>query len=118
MKWGHNGYYYKILTLCTHYITVGASEVEVFQGCVRWLDRQCAMQEVELTPQNRREMLGEALYLLHLPSLSLRHFTDVVLPTQLLNSGEENAIFRYIGHIAIILCSCDHLTHLNIKVMW
>ena len=83
------------MSTCT---IVGASEVEIFQGCVRWLDRQCAVQEVEPTPQNRREMLGEALYLLHLPSLTLKQFTDVVLPTKLLSSAEENAIFRYNGN--------------------
>ncbi|KAK2173512.1 hypothetical protein NP493_870g01028 [Ridgeia piscesae] len=72
-------------------------EVEVFRACVRWAETKCVMQEVDPTAQNKRAILGPALYLIHFPCVSLFDFSKTVAPSGLLTMQEENAIFRYLN---------------------
>ena len=55
------------------------------------------MQEVDPTAQNKRAILGPALYLIHFPCVSLFDFSKTVAPSGLLTMQEENAIFRYLN---------------------
>ena len=69
----------------------------MFRACVRWAETKCVMQEVEPTVQNKRAILGPALYFIHLPCVSLSDFSKTVAPSSMLTMQEENAIFRYLN---------------------
>lgn len=78
-------------------------QVELFHACLAWATKQCE-DEGEEKPSGEalRAALGDVLYLLRLPSLSIRDFTERVLPTGVLNMEEENAIYRQLnapGHM-------------------
>lgn len=77
--------------------TFSVPEVEVFRACVRWAETKCVMQEVDPTAQNKRAILGPALYFIHLPCVSLFDFSKTVAPSGLLTMEEENVIFRYLN---------------------
>ena len=92
--------FYKVsnLTLCKILKCGGLSlsEVEVFKACVKWAELQCTSHQVEPNPENSRQMLGNALFLIHIPSISLGDFTQVVVPSRLLSMEEENMMFKYL----------------------
>ena len=91
--------FYKVssLTLCKILRCGGLSlsEVEVFKACLKWAELQCTSQQLEPCPENSRQMLGEALFLIHIPSISLGDFTQVVVPSKLLTMQEENMMFKF-----------------------
>ncbi|ELU09945.1 hypothetical protein CAPTEDRAFT_81059, partial [Capitella teleta] len=69
-------------------------ESDIFSACDHWAKRKCNENQLAETPKNKRELLGRALYLIHLPVLEIEQFTNVV-KSGLLSTEEENAIFRY-----------------------
>lgn len=69
-------------------------EVDVFRAAVHWAERKASDQNLSPTPINKRNVLGEALFLIHVPAMSVSEFTKIVLPTRLLTSDEENLVFR------------------------
>ena len=87
---------------------MNATELDVFKACVRWATTQCEKQasSEECSDENNpkpapnglqlREALGDNLFLLRFPALSLEEFNEHVAPQELLTEGEGYRIFRYI----------------------
>lgn len=69
-------------------------EIDVFRAAVHWSERKTSDQNLSPTSINKRNVLGEALFLIHVPAMSISEFTKIVLPTRLLTSDEENLVFR------------------------
>ena len=69
-------------------------EIDVFRAVVHWAERKVSEENLAATAANRRGVLGEALYLIHLPAVSVEEFTKIVVPAGILDIEEENAMFR------------------------
>ena len=75
-------------TLCTE-------ETVVFAAAIRWAKAECGRHGRDTSPQQCREVLGEALYLLRFPTMTRGDFADGAGKSGLLNVLETNDIFFY-----------------------
>ena len=67
-------------------------EVELFQAVLKWIDSQCSSKKIEPTGENRRSVIGEAIYYFRFFSLSHTEFVQHVCKSNLLTSEEMNLI--------------------------
>ncbi|XP_041372614.1 BTB/POZ domain-containing protein 6-like [Gigantopelta aegis] len=72
------------------------TEETVFESLLSWSESACRSQGREVTPQNRRDALGNALLHVRYPLLSQTYFVDSVSPTELLTALEENTIMKHL----------------------
>ena len=73
---------------------VNATELDVFSACVRWAKKQCKKKTV--TGNMIREILGENLFLIRFPTMSLEDFNEKVLTKEILLDGEGFLLYRHI----------------------
>lgn len=71
------------------------SELDLFKMCSLWAIEECKRQDIEVNGENQRHALAEVLYHLHLPTLELKDFANVVAKTGILDAEEKCAIFEY-----------------------
>ncbi|XP_041356595.1 BTB/POZ domain-containing protein 6-like [Gigantopelta aegis] len=71
-----------------------AGEASVFEASIYWSDAECRRQGREVTPENRRNFLGESIYLIRYSILDPKYFDQNVSPTRLLTETEEIKILR------------------------
>ena len=74
--------------------TLGCNETDIFKAVVQWADRQCSNQNLKSTRENRRMVLGDAIYSIRFLLMSQTEFTSHVLPTDILDNDEIVAILR------------------------
>ena len=75
------------------------TEIELFRAVLKWTESKCKEREMEVTEQNRRSVLGDAIY--HLRFLAMPHeqFQQEVIPTRLLSSEDTMPILqKFLGH--------------------
>ena len=75
-------------TLCT-------DETVVFEAAIRWAKTECTRQGRDTSPQQCREVLGKALYLLRFPTMTADDFAEKVGKSGLLNMQETNDLLFY-----------------------
>ena len=85
-------------TLCSilHFKSLSVSELDIFRGCLAWATTECKRQQKDVTPENQRTMLGDALYLIHFPCIPLKDFTNVVSKARILTAEEKCAVYEYL----------------------
>lgn len=71
-------------------------EIDIFRACALWAEHKCAEEGVEVTAENKRDLLGPALFLIRIPSMSLADFSQGVVSSGMLNMEEENGLYRYL----------------------
>lgn len=54
--------------------TLGIREVRLFSAVVRWSEAECQRQQLPVTPENKREVLGKALALIRFPLMTIEEF--------------------------------------------
>lgn len=54
--------------------TLGVREVRLFNAVVRWSEAECQRQQLQVTPENKRKVLGEALALIRFPLMTIEEF--------------------------------------------
>ena len=86
-----------------------ADEEKVFESALVWSEKACTKQRREITPENQRKFLGEAIMHVRYPLLGLKYFIKKVSPTKLLSESEENKIFRHLG------CPDENVSPFNAK---
>ncbi|XP_067678027.1 BTB/POZ domain-containing protein 6-like [Haliotis asinina] len=59
-----------------------------FRAALLWAETECKRQGREITPQNKRLVLGETVYELDLTAMGMKVFAEVVVPSGIL-SGDE-----------------------------
>ncbi|XP_041373225.1 BTB/POZ domain-containing protein 2-like [Gigantopelta aegis] len=74
---------------------LNADEKSVFESVVTWSKRACKKQNKQLTPDNRREVLGEAMKHVRFPLLDQKYFVKNVVPMNVLTDAERLKIFTY-----------------------
>ncbi|XP_041373524.1 BTB/POZ domain-containing protein 6-like [Gigantopelta aegis] len=72
-----------------------ANEETVFESVLSWSESACKSQGREVTPQNRRDALGDAVLHVRYPLMSQKYFFETVSTTELLTALEENKIMKY-----------------------
>ena len=75
--------------------TLNAREIVVFAAAIRWAEATCTRQELEINPQQCREVLGDAFYQLRFTNMTINEFADEPGKSGLLNTQEVNDIFFY-----------------------
>nr|XP_060482969.1 BTB/POZ domain-containing protein 2-like [Panthera onca] len=54
--------------------TLGIREVRLFNAVVRWAEAECQRQQLQVTPENKRKVLGKALALIRFPLMTIEEF--------------------------------------------
>ena len=68
-------------------------EIELFQAVLKWSSAQCAKSGLEATGENRRAVIGDALYQIRFPAMSQKEFAQNVSRSGLLTAEEVNSIY-------------------------
>ena len=74
-----------------------SKEVEAFNAAIRWAKNKCQQLRKTAEGANLREALGENLFLIRFPTMSLNDINDIVVPQNVLTDSEGFRIFRYIS---------------------
>ena len=77
--------------------TLISSEIELFQAVFRWSGKQCLKSGIEATGENRRAILGDAIYNIRFLAMSKEDFSHHVLPSDLLTTDECIRILKRIN---------------------
>lgn len=75
--------------------TINAKELSLFNAVCRWAEAECGRQEVEPTAENKRTVLGDALNLIRVPTMSLEEFANGPAQSGILNLQETNDVFLH-----------------------
>ncbi|XP_064621360.1 BTB/POZ domain-containing protein 6-B-like [Lineus longissimus] len=75
--------------------TLNAKEISLFSAGVRWAETECTRRGIEHTDENKRRVLGRALYLLRLPTMKLDEFANGPAQSHILTLQETNDIFLH-----------------------
>lgn len=68
-------------------------ENSVLTVVLGWADEQCRKQSKKLTADNRRQVLGDLLFLVRFPLIDPKTFTDIA-DSGLLTADEQQAVFK------------------------
>ena len=72
---------------------VNVSEVELFRAVLKWSDSQCSKNDMEPTNENKRSVIGDAIYHLRFLAMSQYEFTANVVASGLLTPEEMIPIY-------------------------
>jgi BTB/POZ domain-containing protein 1/2 len=72
-------------------------ELEVFEAAMKWAEHKCQALNQPTEGHNQRKVLGDCIYLIRFPTMSLDEFTEVVAPTQVLSESEGYQLMLYIS---------------------
>lgn len=75
--------------------TLNAKELSIFQAACQWAKAECERQGLSLTPENKRKVLGDSLYLVRLPIMSLEEYANGPAQSQILSLKETNDVFLH-----------------------
>lgn len=75
------------------------TEIELFRAVLKWTESQCETRDLEVTEENRRIVLGDAIYHLRFLAMSQHEFLQEVVPTRLLDSQDILSILqKFLGY--------------------
>ena len=75
--------------------SINAGEVSIFHAVNKWAEAECCRQDLQPTAENKRKVLGCALYKVRIPSMKVEQFADTAAQSGLLTLEEINNIFLY-----------------------
>ena len=75
--------------------TLDAKETTLFAAAIRWAEAECTRQGRDTSPQQCREVLGDALYLLRFSTMTPRDFADGAGKSELLSKQETCDVFSF-----------------------
>lgn len=73
--------------------TLNCKEMHLLEAALNWAGAECARREIESTPQNKRAVLGSALYLVRIPTMTLEEFANGAAQMGILTQQETIDIF-------------------------
>ena len=73
--------------------TLNCKEMNLLQAALNWAGAECLRQDIEPTPQNKRTVLGNILYLVRIPTMSLEEFANGAAQLGILTQQETIDIF-------------------------
>ena len=69
-------------------------ELDLFQAVLKWIDHQCSQKSLELTTENRRSVIGEAMYDFRFNAMKQEEFAEHVSKSGLLTTDELVPIYE------------------------
>ncbi|KAH8356391.1 hypothetical protein KR084_010529 [Drosophila pseudotakahashii] len=75
--------------------TLNCKEIHLFEAALNWALNACEKMSIDDTPQNKRRLLGQALHLIRIPTMSLEEFANGVAQTGILSSQETIDMFLH-----------------------
>lgn len=75
--------------------TLRVRESKIFQAVLRWAEAECTRNQLPVTPENQRSVLGSAFSLVRFPLMSKEEFTVGPAQSGLLNYAEVLSLFSY-----------------------
>lgn len=73
--------------------TLNCKEMNVLEAALNWAMAECNRRDIEPTPQNKRAVLGAALYLIRIPTMTLEEFANGAAQIGILTQQETIDIF-------------------------
>ncbi|KAK7903980.1 hypothetical protein WMY93_016587 [Mugilogobius chulae] len=75
--------------------TLNAKEVVIFDAVMNWASAECKRQGLGPTIRNRREVLGKALFLVRIPTMTLEEFANGAAQSDILTLEETHNVFLW-----------------------
>ncbi|KPP73260.1 BTB/POZ domain-containing protein 6-like [Scleropages formosus] len=75
--------------------TLNTKEAVVFEAILNWAMAECKRQGLPATARNKRSVLGPALYLVRVPTMSLEEFANGAAQSDVLTLEETHDIFLW-----------------------
>ncbi|GAB0100025.1 BTB/POZ domain-containing protein 6 [Sergentomyia squamirostris] len=75
--------------------TLNCKEINLFEAALNWAQSACLKMDVDPTPQNRRNVLGQALTMIRIPTMTLEEFANGVAQLGILTPQETIDIFMH-----------------------
>ncbi|KAF7644009.1 hypothetical protein LDENG_00229520 [Lucifuga dentata] len=75
--------------------TLNTKEVVVFEAVMNWATAECKRQGLGPTTRNKRDVLGKALFLVRVPSMTLEEFANGAAQSDILTLEETHNVFLW-----------------------
>ncbi|KAL3114509.1 hypothetical protein niasHT_011638 [Heterodera trifolii] len=75
-----------------------SDEFELWKAALRWADEKCRQNGIECSSDNRRSVLGPALFKIRFPNIHEEDFAKCVVPSGLLTMEEVLGIYQFNSH--------------------
>lgn len=75
--------------------TLNCREINLFDAALTWAQAACMKMDIEPTPPNRRNVLGSALQLIRIPTMTLEEFANGVAQSGILSQEETIDLFLH-----------------------
>lgn len=75
----------------------GFKEITIYNGVNKWAERFCQKNQQLVNSENKRSALGSALHFIRFGTMNIQEFTSCTVNNPILNTGEIESIFIYIG---------------------
>lgn len=72
-----------------------ANEIDIFNAAITWAKQQCIVQNIETNAENQRQILGDLLYLIRIPLLTLQEYSQVVVRSGILTNDEQLLFYKF-----------------------
>ena len=73
-----------------------SNEMEVFNASLHWAESRCKQLKRTVDGANMREVLGDNLFLIQFPVMTIDDINDTIIPQDILTEREQLHIFRYL----------------------
>ncbi|UYV83904.1 BTBD2 [Cordylochernes scorpioides] len=70
-------------------------EVDIFKLALRWAKAECIRQNLPAEPENQRQVLGAALFLIRFPLMRIKDFANIPAQSGILHDSEMITLFLY-----------------------
>ncbi|XP_023173937.2 BTB/POZ domain-containing protein 6-B isoform X1 [Drosophila hydei] len=75
--------------------TLNCKEIHLFEAALNWAMNACEKMSIDETSPNKRRVLGQALHLIRIPTMTLEEFANGVAQTGILTSQETIDMFLH-----------------------
>ncbi|KAK3106667.1 hypothetical protein FSP39_024838 [Pinctada imbricata] len=97
------------LKLITESDSLVIKEEVLYEQVMKWCDAECRRQQMEITWENKRNLLGEVLFNIRFPLMDSKFFAKEISEIELLTDKEKVAIMHY--HLLETPSKCSVFNH-------